>query len=111
MFETIHWRCFARVADRHAAGRVIGRGETLLSHAVELGSYERYRKFPELAELGFVSPLRCPTPEAALLTTDGVQGAGAASVIARSPGPPRADGLELRRWGCRAAGGAPSVGM
>ncbi|MFE6198040.1 hypothetical protein [Streptomyces sp. NPDC057838] len=69
MFETIHWRCFARVADRRAAGRVIGRVETLLSHAVELESYERYRKFPELAELGFVSPLRCPTPETALLTT------------------------------------------
>jgi hypothetical protein len=48
---------------------VVGRIEELLPHTIEIESYERYWKFPELAELRFVSPLRCSAPEDALLTT------------------------------------------
>src|SRR5688572_12979909 len=59
MFETIRWRCYAHVADRRGAERVVGRIGELLPHTIEIKSYERYWKFPELAELRFVSPLRC----------------------------------------------------
>ncbi|MEU0964882.1 hypothetical protein ABZ357_05355 [Streptomyces sp. NPDC005917] len=69
MFETIRWRCYARVADRRSAERVVGRIEKLLPHTIEIESYERYWKFPELAELRLVSPLGCSAPEDALLTT------------------------------------------
>ncbi|MFJ4719120.1 MULTISPECIES: hypothetical protein [Streptomyces] len=69
MFETIRWRCYAHVADRRGAERVVGRIERLLPHTVEIESYERYWKFPELAELRFTSPLRRSAPEDALLTT------------------------------------------
>jgi hypothetical protein len=69
MFEEIRWRCYAQVADRRGAERVAGRIGKLLPHAIEIDSYERYWKFPELAELRFVSPLRCSAPEDALLTT------------------------------------------
>jgi hypothetical protein len=69
MFETIRWRCYAHVADRRGAERVVGRIGELLPHTIEIKSYERYWKFPELAELRFVSPLRCSIPEDALLTT------------------------------------------
>ncbi|MEV8319358.1 hypothetical protein AB0Q95_34890 [Streptomyces sp. NPDC059900] len=73
MFETIRWRCYAHVGDRRAAERVVDRIGELLSHSIEIASYERYWKFPELAELRFVSPLCCSTPEDALLAT--LQGA------------------------------------
>ncbi|MDQ1038588.1 hypothetical protein QFZ75_005004 [Streptomyces sp. V3I8] len=69
MFETIRWRCYAHVADRRGAERVVGRVGKLLPHTIEIESYERYWKFPELAELRFVSPLRCSTPQDALLAT------------------------------------------
>ncbi|MGW6021442.1 hypothetical protein [Streptomyces sp. NPDC055099] len=69
MFETIRWRCYAHVGDRRAAERVVGRIGELLPQTIEIESYERYWKFPELAELRFVSPLSCSTPEDALLTT------------------------------------------
>jgi hypothetical protein len=36
---------------------------------LEIKGYERYWKFPELAELRLVSPPVCSTPEHALLTT------------------------------------------
>ena len=69
MFETIRWRCYAHVADRRGAERVVGRIEQLLPHTIEIESYERYWKFPELAELRFASPLRRSAAEDALLTT------------------------------------------
>ncbi|MGW6054767.1 hypothetical protein [Streptomyces sp. NPDC055189] len=69
MFETIRWRCYAHVGNRRAAERVVDRIGKLLPHTIEIESYERYWKFPELAELRFVSPLCCGTPEDALLTT------------------------------------------
>ncbi|MFI7019323.1 hypothetical protein [Streptomyces sp. NPDC050164] len=69
MFETIRWRCYAHVAHRRGAERVVGRIGELLPHTVEIESYERYWKYPELAELRFVSPLRRSAPEDALLTT------------------------------------------
>ncbi|MGW0908438.1 hypothetical protein [Streptomyces sp. NPDC002853] len=69
MFETIRWRCYAHVGDRRGAERVVDRIGELLPHAIEIERYERYWKFPELAELRFVSPLCCSTPEDALLTT------------------------------------------
>lgn len=40
-----------------------------MPYTIELEGYERYWKFPELAELRFVSPLGCPDPQDALLTT------------------------------------------
>ncbi|MDG9707677.1 hypothetical protein [Streptomyces sp. DH10] len=73
MFETIRWRCYARVASRRSAERVVGRIGELLAHTVELEGYERYWKIPELAELRFVSPLGCSAPQDALLVT--LQGA------------------------------------
>jgi len=69
MFETIRWRCYAHVANRRSAERVAGRIGELLPHTIEIESYERYWKFPELAELQLVSPLGCSAPEDALLTT------------------------------------------
>ncbi|MGW1802606.1 hypothetical protein ACWCQN_43760 [Streptomyces sp. NPDC001984] len=69
MFETIRWRCYVHAGDRRSAGRVVSRIEKLLPCPVEIEGYERYWKFPELAELRLVSPLICPTPEQALLTT------------------------------------------
>ncbi|MFH8497587.1 hypothetical protein [Streptomyces coeruleorubidus] len=69
MFEVIRWRCYARVANRRSAERVVGRIGELLVHTVELEGYERYWKFPELAELRFVSPLGCSAPQDALLIT------------------------------------------
>ncbi|MFE4832538.1 hypothetical protein [Streptomyces sp. NPDC056672] len=69
MFETIWWRCHVRATDRRGAERVARRLGTQLDGAVQIESYERYWKFPELAEMRLVSPLRCSTPETALLTT------------------------------------------
>ncbi|MFJ6574119.1 hypothetical protein ACIQNU_42680 [Streptomyces sp. NPDC091292] len=69
MFETIRWRCHVHVGDRRGAGRVVGRMEKLLPCPLEITGYERYWKFPELAELQLVSPLASATPEHALLTT------------------------------------------
>jgi hypothetical protein len=69
MFETIRWRCYAHVTDRRGAERVVGRIGELLPHTIEIESYDRYWKYPELAELRFVSPLRRSAPEDALLTT------------------------------------------
>ncbi|MFJ4785855.1 hypothetical protein [Streptomyces sp. NPDC088794] len=69
MFETIRWRCYAQVGDRRAAERVVGRIERLLPGSLEIEGYERYWKFPDLAELRLVSPLGCSAPEHALLTT------------------------------------------
>ncbi|MFF9808755.1 hypothetical protein ACF1G5_27210 [Streptomyces coeruleorubidus] len=69
MFEAIHWRCYARVANRRSAERVVGRVGELVPHTIELEGYERYWKFPELAELRFVSPLGHAAPQDALLIT------------------------------------------
>lgn len=69
MFETIRWRCYAHTGDRRGAERVVGRIEKLLPCPIEIVGYERYWKFPELAKLRLISPLACPTPEHALLTT------------------------------------------
>ncbi|MFJ9537110.1 hypothetical protein ACIRPX_07630 [Streptomyces sp. NPDC101225] len=69
MFETIRWRCHVRAGDRRGAGRVVGRVEKLLPCPIEIVGYERYWKFPELAELRLTSPLACSTPEHALFTT------------------------------------------
>ncbi|MGW2295347.1 hypothetical protein [Streptomyces violaceorubidus] len=67
MFETIRWGCFARVNDRRAAERTVGRLAALLDRPVHIESYERYGKYPELAELCLTSPLGAAGPEAALL--------------------------------------------
>lgn len=69
MFETIRWRCHAHVADRPGAERIVGRLGALSPLPLEIEGYERYWKFPELAELRMVSPLKCATPDSALLTT------------------------------------------
>ncbi|WP_234353309.1 hypothetical protein [Streptomyces ardesiacus] len=68
MFETIWWRCHVHAADRRGAERVVSRLGTQLMRAVEIDSYERYWKFPELAVMQLVSPLQRSTPETALLT-------------------------------------------
>lgn len=68
MFETIRWRCHVHANDRRAAERVVGRIAARLDRPVDIESYERYCKFPELAVLRLVSPLQCPTPELALMT-------------------------------------------
>ncbi|MEV6084879.1 hypothetical protein [Streptomyces parvulus] len=67
MFETIQWRCYARVNDRRGAERVVGRLAARLDRPLRLDTYERYWKYPELAELRLVSPLESFGPEAALL--------------------------------------------
>jgi hypothetical protein len=67
MFETIRWRCHVHANDRRAAERVVGRLAARLDRPVEIESYERYCKFPELAVLRLVSPLGCPAPEHALM--------------------------------------------
>ncbi|MEH0420332.1 hypothetical protein [Streptomyces sp. B21-083] len=67
MFETIRWRCHVHANDRHAAERVVGRLAVRLDRSVEMETYERYCKFPELAVLRLASPLGCPTPEQALM--------------------------------------------
>ncbi|MFF0513078.1 hypothetical protein [Streptomyces sp. NPDC004250] len=67
MFETIRWRCYARVNDRRAADRVVGRLAARLDRPLRLDTYERYWKYPELAELRLVSPLESDSPDAALL--------------------------------------------
>ncbi|GAA1921210.1 hypothetical protein GCM10009837_53120 [Streptomyces durmitorensis] len=69
MFETIRWRCYAHAGDRRSAERVVGRIEKLLPCPFEIVGYQRYWKFPELAELRLASPLACSTSEHALLTT------------------------------------------
>ncbi|MFJ6085446.1 hypothetical protein ACIQI8_29035 [Streptomyces sp. NPDC092369] len=69
MFETIRWRCYAQVRDRRGAERLVGRVERLLPGPLEIQGYERYWKFPDLAEVRLVSPLGCSAPERALLTT------------------------------------------
>lgn len=90
MFATIRWRCHLRVSDRRAAERVAGRIAVRLDVPVELESYERYGKFPELAEVALTSPLACSTPESALAA--GLRSAWAVA----TPwilGPPDADGV------------------
>ncbi|MFJ6075599.1 hypothetical protein ACIQFU_33010 [Streptomyces sp. NPDC093065] len=67
MFETIQWRCHVRANDRRAAERVVGRVAAGLDRDIRIETYERYRKFPELAELRLTSPLDADGPEAALL--------------------------------------------
>ncbi|WP_432101589.1 hypothetical protein [Streptomyces sp. WAC 04229] len=66
-FEKIRWRCYARVNDRRGAERVVGRLAARLDRPLRLDSYERYWKYPELAELRLVSPLESVGPDAALL--------------------------------------------
>ncbi|WP_105971712.1 hypothetical protein [Streptomyces geranii] len=68
MFETIQWRCHVHANDRRAAERVVGRMADRLDRPVEIENYERYCRFPELAVLRLVSPLRCAAPEHALMT-------------------------------------------
>ncbi|MGW3492149.1 hypothetical protein [Streptomyces sp. NPDC001020] len=69
MFETIRWHCFAHAADRRKAERVVDRLGARSHLPLEIDSYERYWKFPELADLRLVSTLKSATPEHALLTT------------------------------------------
>ncbi|MFG2543557.1 hypothetical protein ACGFOM_14070 [Streptomyces sp. NPDC048594] len=71
MFETIRWRCYARVNHRRAAERVVGRLAARLDRPLRLDTYERYWKYPELAELRLVSPLESVGPDAALLAVLG----------------------------------------
>ncbi|MET9500053.1 hypothetical protein [Streptomyces sp. NPDC006552] len=69
MFESIWWHCHVRVADRRGAEGVVTRLAAQLDSTVQFESYERYWKFPELAEIRLNSPLQCSTPETALLAT------------------------------------------
>ncbi|MEV5985830.1 hypothetical protein AB0L85_12495 [Streptomyces sp. NPDC052051] len=69
MFETIQWHCFAQAADRRTAERLVARLAARSPLPVEIESYERYWKSPELADLRLVSPLRGAAPDQALLTT------------------------------------------
>jgi hypothetical protein len=90
VFATITWRCHMRVSDRRAAERVVGRIAVRLDVPVEMERYERYWKFPELAEVALTSPLGCATEEAALLA-----GLRCAWAVATpwALGPPGADGV------------------
>ncbi|MFH8491966.1 hypothetical protein [Streptomyces longisporoflavus] len=68
MFETIRWRCHVRVSDRRGAERVVGQLVARLDRTMRIESYERYWKYPELAELRLTSPLESVSPDAVLLT-------------------------------------------
>ena len=68
MFETIWWRCHIRANDRRAAERVVGRLAARLDRPLRTETYERYGRYPELAQLCLVSPLGVAGPAAALHT-------------------------------------------
>ncbi|WP_254406283.1 hypothetical protein [Streptomyces sp. AC627_RSS907] len=68
MFETIRWRCHVRTHDRRGAERVVGRLAARLDRTIRFETYERYGKYPELAEVRLTSPLETVSPEATLLT-------------------------------------------
>ncbi|MEV0172130.1 hypothetical protein AB0I00_13550 [Streptomyces sp. NPDC050803] len=54
---------------------------------MEIDHYDRYWKFPELAELRLLSPLTCASPETALLTTLDCAWKLASPWILSDPGP------------------------
>ncbi|WP_395571927.1 hypothetical protein [Streptomyces sp. BK79] len=68
MFETIRWRCHVHTHDRRGAERVAGRLADRLDRALRIETYERYWKYPELAELRLISPLESVSSDAALLS-------------------------------------------
>jgi hypothetical protein len=67
MFEEIVWRCHIRTDDLRGAERVVDRLAARLDRAIRIESYERYWKYPELAELRLLSALESVSSEAALL--------------------------------------------
>ncbi|MEU3760969.1 MULTISPECIES: hypothetical protein [Streptomyces] len=67
MFETIRWRCHVRTNDSRGAERVVGQLTARLDRTMQIETYERYWKYPELAELHLISPLESVSPDAALL--------------------------------------------
>ncbi|MFD5049573.1 hypothetical protein [Streptomyces tendae] len=67
MFESIQWRCHIHANDRRGAERVVGRLAARLDRDIRIETYERYWKYPELAELCLTSPLESVGPEAAFL--------------------------------------------
>ncbi|MFI7871396.1 hypothetical protein [Streptomyces salinarius] len=68
MFETIWWRCHIHANDRRAAERVVGRLAARLDRPLRTETYERYGRYPELAQLCLASPLGAVGPAAALHT-------------------------------------------
>lgn len=67
MFETIHWRCHVRGADRRKVERVVGRMRERMVLPLVMREYERYWKVPELAEVRLESPLGRVGADEALL--------------------------------------------
>ncbi|MFE1074384.1 hypothetical protein ACFW5W_24590 [Streptomyces sp. NPDC058783] len=68
MFETIWGRCHIRADDRRAAERVVGRLAARLDRPLRTETYERYGRYPEMAQMCLTSPLGAVGPAAALHT-------------------------------------------
>ncbi|CAL9335942.1 hypothetical protein [Streptomyces sp. enrichment culture] len=68
MFKSIRWRCHVRTNDRRGAESVVGRLAGRLDRTLHTETYERYWKYPELAELRLISPLESVSSDAALLS-------------------------------------------
>ncbi|WP_415948341.1 hypothetical protein [Streptomyces sp. KLOTTS4A1] len=67
MFTSIRWRCFMRVSTQQKAEHLVRRMQDLLGSPMEIESYERYWKIPELAEVCVTSPLHQETAAEAFL--------------------------------------------